>query len=161
MEYLLSAWHCSNLFMCIILSISHGLSTILGWPIGSDGEASACNAGDQSLIPGLGRFPEEGNGSPLQYSCLENSLDRETWLATDHGPQRIKQDWATNTFTFPLAMFYRWESLNDVAAAKQGPFTLPRGTRLSVLQSPFQLQCSALWNQAVFRGHEARNMLLN
>jgi len=43
---------------------------------GSDGKASACNAGDPSLIPGSGRAPGEGNGNPLQYSCLENSRDR-------------------------------------------------------------------------------------
>ena len=42
-----------------------------GFPGGSDGKESACNAGDQSLIPGLGRFPGEGNDNPLQYSCLE------------------------------------------------------------------------------------------
>ena len=46
---------------------------------GSDGKASACNAGDLGSIPGLGRSPGEGNGNPLQYSCLENSMDREAW----------------------------------------------------------------------------------
>ena len=44
-------------------------------PGGSDGKASACSAGDPGLIPGLGRSHEEGNGNPLQYSCLENSMD--------------------------------------------------------------------------------------
>ena len=43
-----------------------------GFPGGSDGKESACNAGDPGLIPGSGRSPEEGNGNPLQYSCLEN-----------------------------------------------------------------------------------------
>ena len=52
---------------------------------GSNGKESACNAGDMSLIPGLGRFPGEGNDYPLQYSCLENSMDRGAWLATVHG----------------------------------------------------------------------------
>ena len=42
-------------------------------------KASVCNAGDPGSIPGLGRFPGEGNGSPLQYSCLENPMDREAW----------------------------------------------------------------------------------
>ena len=50
-----------------------------GFPGGSDSKASTCNAGDLGLIPGLGRSPEEGNGNPLQYSCLENSLDRGVW----------------------------------------------------------------------------------
>ena len=43
------------------------------------------NAGNMSLIPGLGRSPGEGNGNPLQYSCLENSMDRGSWQATVHG----------------------------------------------------------------------------
>ena len=46
---------------------------------GSDGKASVCNAGDLGLIPGSGRSPGEGNGSPLQYSCLENPMDRGVW----------------------------------------------------------------------------------
>ena len=50
----------------------------------SDGKASACNVGDLSSIPGLGRYPGEGNGNPLQYSCLENSMHRRPWLATVH-----------------------------------------------------------------------------
>ena len=49
---------------------------IWGFPGGSDGKASACNAGDQGSIPGLGRSPGEGNGNPLQHSCLENPMDR-------------------------------------------------------------------------------------
>ena len=48
----------------------------------SNGKESACNAGDQGSTPGLGSFSGEGNGNPLQYSCLENSMDREVWWAT-------------------------------------------------------------------------------
>ena len=48
-------------------------------------KASSCNAGDLGLIPGLGRCTGEGNGNPLQYSCLENPMDREAWWATVHG----------------------------------------------------------------------------
>ena len=51
----------------------------------SDGKASAYNAGDPGSIPGLERFPGEGNSNPLQYSCLENPVDRGAWLATVHG----------------------------------------------------------------------------
>ena len=46
---------------------------------------SACNAGDLSLIPGLGRYPGEGNGNPLQYSCLENPMDKGAGQGIDHG----------------------------------------------------------------------------
>ena len=51
-------------------------STFMGFPGGSDGKEFACNAGDPSLIPGLGRSPGEGNDDPLQYAWLENSMDR-------------------------------------------------------------------------------------
>ena len=49
------------------------------------GKESACSVGDPGSIPGLGRSPGEGNGSILQYSCLENSMDRGAWQATVHG----------------------------------------------------------------------------
>ena len=55
------------------------------FPGGSDGKESACNAGDLGSISGLGRFPGEGNGYPLQYFCLENSMDKGAWHATVHG----------------------------------------------------------------------------
>ena len=58
---------------------------MLGYPGASDGEDSACNAGDLGLIPGSGRPPGEGNGNPLQYSCLDKSMDRGAWQATVHG----------------------------------------------------------------------------
>ena len=57
----------------------------MGFPGGSDGKASAYNAGDPGSIPGLGRSPREGNGNPLQYSCLENSTDGGAWWATVNG----------------------------------------------------------------------------
>ena len=57
----------------------------MGFPGGSEVKASACNAGDLGLIPGSGRSPGEGNGNPLQYSCLENPMDGGVWWATDHG----------------------------------------------------------------------------
>ena len=50
-----------------------------------DGKESACSAGDPDLIPGLGRSPGEGNGNLLQYSCLENPMDREAWRAKIYG----------------------------------------------------------------------------
>ena len=55
------------------------------FPGGSQVKVSACNAGDLGLIPGSGRSPGEGNGTPLQYSCLENPMDRGAWWATVHG----------------------------------------------------------------------------
>ena len=67
---------------------------MLGFLGGSDGKDSACNVGDLGLIPGLGRFLGERNGYPHQYSCLENSRNRETWWAAVH---EITESDTTNT----------------------------------------------------------------
>ena len=57
----------------------------LGFPGGSNGKEHACTVGDLGSIPGSGRSPGEGNGNPLQYSYLENPMDRGAWWATVHG----------------------------------------------------------------------------
>ena len=62
------------------------------FPGGSDGKESACSAGDPGLIPESRRSPGEGNGYPLQYSCLENPMDRGAWRATVHGVARVGYD---------------------------------------------------------------------
>ena len=62
-----------------------GQSVILSFPGGSDGEESACNAGDLSSVPVLERPPGEGNGNLLQFSYLENPMDRGAWQPTVHG----------------------------------------------------------------------------
>ena len=61
-----------------------------GFPGGLEGKESAYKAGNPGLIPGSGRCPGEGNGYPLQYSCLENSMDGRAWQATVHG---ITKNW--------------------------------------------------------------------
>ena len=68
----------SNIFWTALMTARY-------FPVGSDGKASAYNAGDQGSIPRMGRSPGEENGNPLQYSCLENHMDRESWKATVHG----------------------------------------------------------------------------
>ena len=65
------------------------------FPHSSVGKESACNAGDPDLIPGLGRSFGEGNGNPLQYSCLKNPTDRGAWQATVNGVTRVKHDLRT------------------------------------------------------------------
>ena len=65
------------------------------FPHSSVNKESACNAGDLGSIPGLGRSPGEGNGNPLQCSCLENPMDRGACRATVHGVARVRCDWAT------------------------------------------------------------------
>ena len=72
------------------------------FPGGSEDKASACNAGDPGSIPGLGRSPGEGNGNPLQYSCLEYPMDRETWQAIVHG---VAKSW-TRLSDFAFFSFY-------------------------------------------------------
>ena len=78
--------HCSRFFL------------LWGFPSGSDSKEFACNAGDLGPIPGLKRFPGERNDNPLQYSCLENSMDRGAWQATVHGvnPWVKKIPWRRN-----------------------------------------------------------------
>ena len=63
--------------------------------VSSVGKESAYNAGDLGSIPGLGRYPGEGNGNPLQYSCLENLMDRGAWQTTVHGVARVGHDLET------------------------------------------------------------------
>ena len=68
-----------------------------GFPHSSVGKESACNAGDPGSIPGSGRSPGEGNGNPLQYSRLENPMDRGACQTTVHGVTRVGRDLATKT----------------------------------------------------------------
>ena len=81
----------------------------MSFPGGSDGEASACNAGDPGLIPGLGRSPGEGNGNPLQYSCLEKS---HGWSLADYSPWGCKESDMTERLHFHFqgeGVFSGWE----------------------------------------------------
>ena len=78
----------SSLFGCplgpaSVLFVSH--FACFGFPGSSDGKQSACNTGDLGSIPGLERSPGKGNDYPLQYSCLENPMDRGAWQAPVHG----------------------------------------------------------------------------
>ena len=96
-------------FLCETCFCAYGLSADLmrpshtvGFPGGSEGKESACSAGDPGLIPGLGRSPGEGNGYPLQCSCLENSMYTGAWWGTVHGvAKRHRHDGVTNTFALP------------------------------------------------------------
>ena len=72
----------------------------MGFPGSLEVKASACNAGDPGSIPRLGRSPGEGNGNPLQYSCLENPMDGGAWWATVHGVAKSRTQLSDFTFTF-------------------------------------------------------------
>ena len=86
----------SYLFVYLILYFFAGIKVwqfyFLSFPHSSVGKKYACKAGDPGSIPGSGRSSGEGNGYPLQYSCLENPMDRGAWRATVHGSQRVGHD---------------------------------------------------------------------
>ena len=77
-------WAPKSLQMVIAAMKLKDACSLEGFPGGSEDKASACNAGDPGSIPGLGRSPREGNGNLLQYSCLENPMDRGAWRAAVH-----------------------------------------------------------------------------
>ena len=79
---------------------------ILDCPGGSDGKASVYNAGDPGSTPGWGRAPGEGNGNPLQYSCLENPTDGGACWATVHGV--AKSQTRLSDFIFPNDLLIPW-----------------------------------------------------
>ena len=80
----------------------------MDFPGGSDGKASVYSVEDLGLIPGSGRFPGEGNGNPLQYSCLENPMDGGTWCrrslvqATVYGVAKSQTGLSDFTFHFMI-----------------------------------------------------------
>ena len=75
-------------------------------PCGSDGTASTCNAGDPGLIPGLGRSPGEGNGNPLQYSCLKNSMDCHLPGSSGDSPWSCRESDMTDRLHFTMYKSY-------------------------------------------------------
>ena len=95
-DYQLYSGHC---WLIYINNIHwYTLTPMRGFPHSSVGKESACNAGDLGSIPGLGRSPEEGNGNPPQYSCLENPMDRGALQATVHRVPRVRHDLATKPY---------------------------------------------------------------
>ena len=75
--------------------MSIGSIESMGFPGGSEGKESTCNAGDLGAILGVGRSPGRGNGNPVQYSCQENFMDRGAWRAIVHGAARVRHNLAT------------------------------------------------------------------
>ena len=122
------------LFMIRGFWLCSGYDQWLDFPGGSDGKASAYNAGDLGLIPGSERSPGEGNGNPLQYSCLENSMDGGTRWAS----QKVGHDWATSLSFFSflwnvqLDVEQTWKCVNE-KEANLGVVTI------SLSKSPFKV----------------------
>ena len=84
-KYHVNEWNYCGQHYKFALIIEEYYSSILDFPGGSDGKASVYNEGDMGSIPESGRFPGEGNGNPLQYSCMENSMDGGARWAIIHG----------------------------------------------------------------------------
>ena len=95
-ETFFSGFPLAVIFICLVLSPY--LVYLRIFPGGSDGRESTCEAGSLGLIAGLGRSPGGGHGNPLQYSCLENPMDRGAWQATVHGVT-VRHTWATSQST--------------------------------------------------------------
>ena len=103
--------------------------TVLRFPGGSEGEESACHARDPGSIPGSGRFPAEGNGNPLRYSCLENPMDRGVWWATTPGIAKSQIELSDlNTHTD--------NGGSSLCATHKHGDPRPVGTRISAMLTP-------------------------
>ena len=83
---------------------------ILGFPCGSAGKESAHNAGELGFIPELGRSPGEGEGYLLQYSCMDNSMDRGAWKAIVQGVAK-SQTWLSDSITFVKGLANIWDHM--------------------------------------------------
>ena len=108
---------------------------VMGFPGGSEDKASACNARDPSSIPGLGRSPGEGNGNPLQYSCLESPMDREAWVG--YSPRGLKESDTTEWLHFNP----RWALFKYT---KGGSFTLKGSQDATVMRKELT------WTQGLY-----------
>ena len=113
--------------------------TFLDFPASSDGKESACNAGDLGSISGSGRFPGEGSGYALQYSCLKNPMDRGAWRAIG-GLQRVKHAWAHTQSSYISWLLFK--------AVPQGHL---RGCLPSLWFSIFRLCFSLFFSPEVHR----------
>ena len=111
-------WNTLSIFNCLKVFF------YLGFPCGSDSKESACNVGDPGLITGSRRLPGGAYDNPLQYSCLENPMDRGAWRSTFHGSQRVRHDSVTNTHTFFYFLFDF--SLECFSSSYLGFSVLPR-----------------------------------
>ena len=97
----------------------------MGFPGGLEVKASACNAGDLGSIPRLGRSPGEGNGNPLQYSCLENPMDGGTWWATVPGVAKSGTRLSDFTHSLTHSLVFKIETIRT--------YCIAQGTLLNIL----------------------------
>ena len=116
------------------------ISVSWGSPSNSDSKESTCNAGDLGLIPGLGRSAEEGHSNPLQYSCLENPMDRGAWQATIH---RVEQSQTQlNQLSINTHTSVTWVAL-DLSNTSEAPGKIQTATPQNYQSEPPK----SLWAQ--------------
>ena len=101
------------------------------FPGGSEVKASACRVGDLGSIPGSGRSPGEGNGNPLQYSCLENPMDRGAWWATVHRVAKSQTRLSYFTFKFQSLTEILWGRVGGKRAVVCISEMFPSASKLS------------------------------
>ena len=102
---------------CLTYFVLTSPCVFTGFPGGSEVKASASNAGDPGSIPESGRSPGEGNGNPLQYSCLENPMDRAAWQATVHGVAKSRT--RLSDFTpLHLCVYRLQQAISDMSVSK-------------------------------------------
>ena len=146
------------LCVCVCACISSYLyipHLLLGFPGSTDGKESACNAGDLASMSGSGRSLGEGNGNPLQYPCLEKSMDREAWQLQSVGSQRVRYDWVTNTFTFLQvgiifpSLLFQWLFLFLLNTLKFLSFSHTHPCLCLILMTP----SAPTFSEALWRNH--------
>ena len=122
------------------------------WPRWSSGKESACNArdtGDLGSIPGLGRSPGVGNGNPLQYSCLENSMDRGAWRATVHGVTESQ----TRLSTYVLCLCHTGLKESRISmVAEQKKVVFSKHEVLWMLRSELENRLLVAWRHKQIKG---------
>ena len=133
------------------------------FPGGSDGKASACNAGDLGSIPGQGRSPGERNSNPLQYSCLENSTDRGAWQATVHwvAKSRTRLSYFSFFFSGPYQDFPDSSVGKESACNAGDPSSTPGLGRSSGKVIGYPLQYSWAFLTNIAQGFSFLHILAN
>ena len=120
------------------------------FPGGSDGNTSVYNVGDLGSIPGLGRFPGEGNDNPLQYSCLENPMDGGAWCRLlSMGSQRVRHDWVTSLHSRIAGRFFTVWVIKSILIKM---YEVKLLSRVWLFATPWAVACTRLLRPWDFLG---------
>ena len=155
------AWHQMQLVACYSMIgfwwVCKQLIYYGDFPGGSDGKESACNEGDLGLIPGLGKSPGEGIGFPVQYSCLENAMDRGAWWATVLGASKSRT-WLRDLSTAHHACFV--SRIYLLCSQTYLPMIIYICCHSSPLTSPCQLFFRSSGIEILIKSAQPRSLIL-